>query len=239
VTYLVDRPSPERALLVGVVSAAAILTKSPGAVLLPVILAGLIIIAWQGRLRMPLVVAALAPVAVAWGAWASFTYARYGIPDGTAAFLALYGRGPAPRHSPLAFVRDLWRYAWVPPPVFLQAGAPAQQIVTSATLTAVVVVGVVGCLRRPRPWFGLSSLAALGVGCLAILWVGNVQGLVPPVGRVLMVVYPVAAALVAKGWGRLFGRRAALVPAGVAWTLALAYELFQLAPLLRPWRFRG
>jgi hypothetical protein len=32
----------------------------------------------------------------------------------------------------------------------------------------------------------------------------NVQGLVPPVGRVLMVSYPVGAAIVASGWGRLF-----------------------------------
>jgi hypothetical protein len=68
--------------------------------------------------------------------------------------------------------------------------------------------------------------------------VGNVQGLVPPAGRVLTVSYPVGAAIVASGWGRLFGGGAALVPGGVAWALALAYELLQLIPLIRPWWLR-
>jgi 4-amino-4-deoxy-L-arabinose transferase-like glycosyltransferase len=238
VTHLIDRPSFNRALIVGFVSAAALLTKSPGSVLLPIILVSLVILGRRGRLDAKLGVAAVAPVAIAWGAWAGFTYARYGIPDGTAAFLALYGRAPAPLYSPLEFVRNLWLHAWVPPPVFLQAGARAQGILTSGTLTAVVVVGVIGCLRRPVPGFALACLAGLVGGSLTILWVGNVQGLVPPAGRVLMVSYPVGAAIVASGWGRLFGGAAALVPGGVAWALALAYELLQLIPLIRPWWFR-
>jgi hypothetical protein len=111
-------------------------------------------------------------------------------------------------------------------------------VVTSTVLTAIAVVGAVGSLRRERPWLALASVAVLSAGSLAIAWMGNVQSLVPPVGRVLMVTYPAGAALIVGGWVRLLGPRAALVPAGLGCMVAVAYEALQLVPLVRPWWFR-
>jgi hypothetical protein len=53
-----------------------------------------------------------------------------------------------------------------------------------------------------------------------------------------MVTYPAGAALIVGGWVRLLGPRAALVPAGLAWMIGVAYEAFQLVPVVRPWWFR-
>jgi hypothetical protein len=238
VARLVDRPSLGRAGLAGLLGASALLTKSPGTLLTLVIVVGLAAVGRRGLLRASSVVAALGPVATAWVTWAVFIYGRYGVPDGTWAFLTIYGRPEGPLFAPLAFVREGWLSTWVAPPIFLYAGSLWQRVVTSTVLTAIAVVGAVGSLRRERPGLALASVAVLSAGSLAIVWVGNVQSIVPPVGRVLMVTYPAGAALIVGGWVRLLGPRAALVPAGLAWMVAVAYEALQLVPLVRPWWFR-
>lgn len=230
----IERPSLRRSAAVGILVAAALLTKSPGALLLGVTAIGLGVVWRRGRLAPAVVLAAIGPVVLASVAWAAWTYGRYGVLDGTRAFLAVYGPASVSPLSPLAFVRDLWWSAWVPSPVFFFTGGRTKHLAVTGLLTGLVAIAGLGLARRPRPLSAIGISVVLGGGTLAILWMGNIAGLVPPVGRVLVPSYPAFAALTAGGWARLMGRRAALVPAVVVWVVAVAYEILWLVPVLRP-----
>jgi hypothetical protein len=231
VAALLDGPSAGRGAAAGAIAAAAMLTKSPGILLVPVILVALAILARRGQLSSGVALTALGPAIVAYLAWAGVTYARYGVPEGTWAFREAY----APGFQPLTPLRFLWRlglYAWVPTPAQYFAEKSVAQVAITAVLTALVLVGGVGILRAPRPLVAIVMTGLLLGTLVALLWIANLTTVVPPVGRVLIPAYPLLAALTAGGWARLMGNRAALVPAIVTWAVVLPYEVMWVVPFL-------
>jgi Dolichyl-phosphate-mannose-protein mannosyltransferase len=232
VAALLEHPSTRRGLAAGAIAAAGLLTKSPGLLLVPVTLVALTILARQGRLSRRVALTALAPPVGAQLAWAGVTYARYGVPEGTWAFRRAYGTGFEPLDL-LHFAWRLWKHACVPTPAdyFSRGVTP---MVMTGTLTLLVLVGVLGILRAPRPFGVIAVSGVLLGGLVALLWMANASRIVPPVSRVVLPAYPVVAALTAAGWARLLGSRAALVPAVVTWAVVLPYEWVWVVPLWHP-----
>ena len=291
---MIDSPDLRNASIVGMVTAAAILTKSPGLLALGVAVLGLGLIWRSGRLSTVVAVAATAPGIVAFLLWMPFIHGRYGALTGTTAFLdlvipfdslpvgefllqvwlngwssywgaydggwlrvsigivglgivavAAYGltRGDRERTGSNVFAllagikvlfghpeerrisvktgRELEQRSFVPQD-------DDQSVPLRPEMTGVLdVVGSVD--RERRPYDGVLLTGALGVGLLAVLWLGNTSGLVHPHGRIMLPVYPALAALTAGGWARLH-RRWALAPTIIAGVGALISAGFWFLP---------
>lgn len=211
---LLDRPDMRNAALAGLVAAAAILTKSPGLLALGVVVLGLGLIWRRGRLTPAVAVTAIGPGVVALLLWTAFIYERYGVLNGTAAFLDLVVPfDPLPVGE--FFIR-VWLNGWSSYWGAYDGGWLRVLIgIGGLGIIGVAAYGLAQSDAARRPYEGVVFTGALGVGLLAVLWVGNTSGLVHPHGRIMLPVYPALAALTAGGWSRLH-RRWAVVPAGIA-----------------------
>ncbi|HLI51588.1 MAG TPA: hypothetical protein VKU87_07300 [Thermomicrobiaceae bacterium] len=217
-TRLVERPGARRALVAGLIGAAAILTKAHGALLLPIFAVGLVLIAVhranpsgdhlvkmyneiRDNLRTYAVYSGLAlgPGVVAGMAWAAWTYHLYGVWQGSDAFLRVIR--PFKPVSTKTWVELILLNTWES-----YTGPFNREWLKVGCLMLVAVLALIalrGLLRRPIPTAGLWFTGVLSLGLLVILWIGNQQGLVPPQGRILLPVFPPLAALVTGGWFRI------------------------------------
>lgn len=227
---LVDRPEPRRAWLAGMLAAAAILTKSTGLLALAIVLAGVWML-WRKDQRLDsLALRALLPGSVGLVLWTAFTYARYGTLSGTSAFLELVV--PFDSISPSAFLGRTWLNAWSS--YWGAYSGDLLRIGIGIAVLLVIAAGGFGYLVRGSGTLWRPRVVALLVGILAgglliVLWVGNVTGLVHPHGRILLPVYPAAAALLVGGWSRLHPR-AALVPGVLTVVGAVVFAAFWFVP---------
>ena len=225
---LIDRPDMRNAVLAGLVAAAAILTKSPGLLALGIVVLGLGLVWRRERLTPAVAVAATVPGVVVWLLWTVFVYQRYGVLNGTNAFLDLVVPfDPLPVGE---FLVQVWLNGWSSYWGAYDGGW--LRVLIGIVGLGIVTVAAYGLTRGDaarRPYEGVVFTGALGVGLLAVLWVGNTSGLVHPHGRIMLPVYPALAALTAGGWARLH-RRWALAPAMIACVGALISAGFWFLP---------
>ncbi|MBA2451814.1 MAG: glycosyltransferase family 39 protein [Chloroflexia bacterium] len=225
---LIDRPDMRNGAVAGLVAAAAILTKSPGLLALGVVAVGLGLVWRRGRLTPTVAVAAIGPGAAAFLLWTAFIYERYGVLTGTSAFLDLVVPfDPLPVSE--FFIR-VWLNGWSSYWGAYDGGW--LRVLIGVAGLGVIGVATYGLSRGDAlrfPYDGVVFTGALGIGLLAVLWVGNTSGLVHPHGRIMLPVYPALAALTAGGWARLH-RRWALAPAGIVCLGALISAGFWFLP---------
>lgn len=225
---LIDRPTTGNALIAGLVAAAAILTKSPGLISLGLLTIALWLIWRREKLSLTVIVATLAPGTIAFLLWTAFIYGRYETLTGSTAFLRL-----VVPFSPLPvgeFLVQVWLNGWSSYWSAYDGGWLRILIgLVSLGLIAGALYGVCTGKRTPRIREGLLFTGLLGAALLAVLWVGNISGLVHPHGRIILPVYPALAALTAGGWTRL-RHDAALVPAIIACLAALISAGFWFLP---------
>jgi 4-amino-4-deoxy-L-arabinose transferase-like glycosyltransferase len=221
------RPTTGRAAVFGIVTAGAVLTKSPGVLLLPVAMIVLAVVWPRGQLRGTTMALILVPGLLAWLAWAGFTYRRYGVFDGALAFRAM--QDARWEVVPLSKVLwELWKGVWASAST-RYAEVEGIRWVGRVIFTGALGVAIVGFARRPRPALGIALTAVVLVGLVTMIRIGNLAGLNPPIARVLVPALPALAALIAGAWGSRLGARAALIPAGA---LGAAAILLRAAPLL-------
>jgi hypothetical protein len=222
-----ERPRASLAILVGVLGAGAIVAKSSGLILLPVVLAALVT-----RRSSPGIVgqriAMLAPAAVAALALVAWNEARYGVPDGTAAYLERYGAW-----APLSFAH-FWKAFWLTSwsDYWGAYGVGTLLVVTNVALLGIVGGSALGLARRP-PSTALLLTGALAVTILLAVTYANHIAIDRPGGRFLLPLYPALAALIVGGWARLMSR-GAVFPAAATWLLSLAYAVLWFLPFFHP-----
>lgn len=225
---LIDRPDMRNAVVAGLVAAAAVLTKSPGLLALGVVVVGLIMVWRRGRLSPSVAIAAIGPGTLALLLWTAFVYDRYGILNGTNAFLDLVVPfDPLPVGE--FFVR-VWLNGWSSYWGAYDGGW--LRVLIGMVGLGIILVAAYGFSRGEparRPYEAAMFTGALGLGLLAVLWVGNTSGLVYPHGRIMLPDYPALAALTAGGWAKLH-HRGALAPAGIACVGALISAGFWFLP---------
>lgn len=220
-TRFVERPGYRRALVAGLIGAAAILTKAHGALLLPIfaVAIALLVVRMAGESGVRSITAvlqevrsslrtyasygllSLSPGVVAGAAWAVWTRHLYGVWEGSNAFLQIIR--PFKPVAAKTWIELILLNTWES-----YTGPFNREWLKVACLLLVAVLALIalrGILRRPVPVVGLWLTGVLGIGLLAILWIGNQQGLVPPQGRILLPIFPALAALVTGGWFRVVG----------------------------------
>lgn len=225
---LIDRPDTPNALLAGGITAAAILTKSPGVLLFGLLVIGLGLIWRAGRLSPALAAFSLVPGIAALLFWTVFIHERYDVWTGSNAFLELVA--PFEPVSPGEFFIQVWFNGWSSYWSAYDGGW--LRLLIGITGMLLIAVAAYGIFQRPgtqRAYEGLLFTGVLGAGLVVVLWVGNTSGLVHPHGRIMLPVYPALAAMIAGGWARLH-RRGALVPAAIACLGALVSAAFWFLP---------
>jgi hypothetical protein len=201
-TRVAASPTNRDLALLAVLMAGAVSAKATGvaAIFAAVVVAGPAIVRRRGWVTLG---AVLAVPAVAVLAWLAVTQARYGTPDGSAAFRAVYGRyfshtsmfsspfdaGGGSRlllhHGLLPQLNAEWGLSdWVP-----------------FVIAACFVAGVVG-VARDRVAQPLVTLGGLAVPSLFLLEVVMRSGQVTPTGRFLVPIMAVGAAVAAATWSR-------------------------------------
>ncbi len=231
---LVDRPGTRKALLAGLIVAAAIVSKAPGLVALGVLVAGLGLIRRHRRLTPAIAIAAAAPGIAVLALWTLFIYTRYGVLSGTSAFLDMVVPfDPLPASE---FLIRVWLNGWSSYWGAYDGGWLRISIgIIGAAIVAVAVIGLVfrrGDDSRNMPGRQYETLmlsGLLGIGLIAVLWVGNTSSMVHPHGRIMLPAYPALAAMSCGGWARLH-RNGALVPALIACLGALISAGFWFLP---------
>lgn len=227
---LLNRPTPRAAWLAGIVAAAAIATKSSGLLTLAIVVSGLWLLWHRGQRLNVLAPRALGPAIGALVLWTAFVYTRYGVLSGTSAFLDLVV--PFDPITPSAFLGRGWLNAWSSywgaySGGWLRIGTGLLGLLVAAVGGYGFLVKGTGSVRRPRDVALLTGVLALGL--VAVLWAGNVSGLVHPHGRIMLPVYPAGAALVVGGWS-VIHRKAALAPAMFTWLGAVIFAGFWFIP---------
>jgi hypothetical protein len=226
-TLLLRRPSVQRAAVLGVITAAAILTKSHGIILLPIVVLGLFFLWRRNQLTAALSAAALLPGLLAFIAWSAWIYERYGTLTGTGAFLSF-----AQPFEPLSswdFVRAVVLHSWSSYWATYDGGM--FEVLAGIGLLAIIAIGLISVLRRGS--IAIEELAlsgAAGILMLAILWYGNTSGLVYPQGRIVLPLMPVIVALVSTGWDLLPGRGTVWIVAAYAVSMSIGFILFWFIP---------
>lgn len=226
-TALLDQPSWRRGAVLGAVTAAAVLTKSSGLVLL---LAAALAVGtlWVRGSRSWLTgMAALGPGMCAALLWAAWTYRTYGVLEGSGAFLAVV-RPFSPLAGP-AFLEALWLDTW--DSYWHEYGVHSILLrALPGMWWGIVLAGLFTGARRSDARVPALLTATLLSGLIAVLWLGNMEGLFHPRGRFIAPAYPAVAALVAGGWSRAIRGWGAMVPAAAAWGSSIAYAAFWLVP---------
>ncbi|HUG13888.1 MAG TPA: DUF2142 domain-containing protein [Thermomicrobiales bacterium] len=221
-TRLLDRPCLRTGLSLGALGAAALVTKSHGALLLPLIALALVLLWRQRRLAPSVAALALLPGCVAALAWSAFTYQRYGVLDGSRAYLDRYQT-----YQPLSlehFLRTFWLNSWSD-----YWGAYRGDIgggwllsVTNLALITLIVMAIAHALRHQRQHEALVLVGVLALEMLIALVVANHTAIVRPGGRLLLPLYPALTVLIAASWRRI-PFPAQVVPVAVVWALSLAH----------------
>jgi hypothetical protein len=209
---LLSDPGLGRALLLGGLGAAAVLTKGQGGLVLVLAAVVVFVLGRRRALDVSTAVACLAPGLVALAAWAFVSHRRYGEWSPVDAFLDLVV--PFQPLSTGTFAEGLVLNSWSSYWVAYDGGA--LRIVTGTVVAAIAVLGLVPLLRVGELRLALLLTGVVGAGLVATLWLGNARGLVHPQGRVLLPALAPVAALVAGGWHRWLGRAGAVAPLAVA-----------------------
>jgi hypothetical protein len=213
VVQFLRRPTARWALVLGLVAAAAVLTKTTG--LLALLLAGAVTIPLVRRHGSGLasVALALGPGVAIVSLLALFTRWRYGVWNGSDAFLVLIT--PFEPLGPREFLTQLWFNAWSSYWGAYDGGW--WRIAAGLLLALAVAAGLLSLWKRRSAYMPLMLTGLLVAGLLAGLWSADQSGLAHPHGRMLLPAFPPVAALVAGGLTQRFGT--------VALALAVAAEL--------------
>ena len=201
-TRVAASPTNRDLTLLAVLLAGAVSAKATGvaAVVAAVVVAGPAIVRRRGWVTFGAVIAVPAAAVLA---WLAVTEARYGTPDGSAAFREVYGTF-FPRTSMFSSPFDaaggsrLFLHHGLLPQLNAEWGLP--DLVPFA-IAACFLVGVVG-VARDRVVQPLVTLGGLAVPSLFLLEVVMRNGLVTPTGRFLVPVLSVGAAVAAATWSR-------------------------------------
>lgn len=222
----------DQALFLGLLTAAAVLTKSHGAVLLLVIVVAFAILQRRRQLRPAIALLALAPGLAALAGWTLWTWYRYDTLTGTDAFLDLVT--PFEPLSLPVFIEELWLNGWSS---YWGAydGGLLRWVTGLAVLTAFAggaagIVRMRGGMDRDVVDQRLMLSGALAAGLLAAVWLANDSGLAHPHGRMILALYPALATLAAGGLCRLAGTQGAVIAAGGVIALSAVYYLGWFLP---------
>jgi hypothetical protein len=227
---LLSDPGRGRALLLGGLGAAAVLTKGQGALVLALAAVVVVVLRRRRALDVSTAVACLAPGLVAVAAWALVSHQRYGEWSPVEAFLGFVV--PFQRLSTGTFAEGLVLNSWSSYWVAYDGGT--LRIVTGTVVAAIAVLGLVPLLRVGELRLALLLTGVLGTGLVIGLWLGNARGLVHPQGRVLLPVLPPVAALVAGGWHRWLGRAGAAAAPLAAAAMSAVFFVTWFQPFFHP-----
>jgi hypothetical protein len=216
---LLERPRLPLACLAGGLAAAAILTKSHGAILIGVIVVALLLLWRRHRLTLGIAAASLAPPIAALAGWSAWNLSRYGTLDGSTAYLERYQT-----YQPLPwnlFLRTFWLNAWSD---YWGAYGGAGRLQTTTNLLLITVGGVgIGLFAaHRRATTPVILTAAVAAALLAGLILANDTAIVRPAGRMLLPLYSLLAILAVSGWASLKPRLAFVVPAATS-ALSIIY----------------
>lgn len=201
---LLRAPTARTALILGLLAAGAVLTKSTGLLALLLAVAAVVVLAYRKQLTIALATRALAPGLAVAALWALFTQRRYGVWSGSDAFLEIVT--PFPPAGPADFLERLWLNAWSSYWGAYDAGV--WKLAAGVLLAVVVIGGLIGLWGRPETLPALALTGLLCAGLVAGLWSAYDDGLTAPHGRMLLPAVPAVAALVAGGLAGRFGMRA-------------------------------
>lgn len=208
---LLNGVTGQKAVILGALGAAAVLTKMHGVLLLALIALTLLILYRQQRLDRVTAAVTVLPGALATAGWTLWTYNRYGTLTGSGAFLDLTTPfDPLPVRE---FAANLWLNGWSSYWGAYDGGW--LRIATGVLLGLVAVVAAAGITRAGIRRSDLLLTATLAGGLIVTLWIANQGGLVHPHGRILLPVYPALGTLVAGGWSRWFGTGGAVAVAAI------------------------
>jgi hypothetical protein len=221
-------PTLRASLWLGLTVAAAILTKSPGRLLMPVAVVVLLGLRRRGELSRRMVAAALGPGVMAWLLWATLIYLRYDVPDETSVFVLHIGR-IFPTLSPGEFAAGLWERSWFSSGIDAP-GFRGLRLAGTTLFTAMVACGLLAFCRPPRPTMAICLTLVVALGIVVVARMANVAGLLPPIGRVLPPAHLPISALTAGGLVRVLGRRGAFVPVLLLGGVALLLEIVWVWP---------
>ncbi|CAN5697020.1 hypothetical protein BH23CHL2_BH23CHL2_02050 [soil metagenome] len=223
----------DQALYVGMIGAAAVLTKGQGAILLLVAVAAAGLLLYRKQLTVSMFLLMLAPGIVAMSVWSAWTYTHYDKINGANAFLDLVGSSRS--LGVVDFTGELWLNSWSSYWGAYDAGT--LRWVTGIILLIAVAAGLAGLFAGRDPWHrssrGRQRLLLAGVlvaGMLAALWVANDSGLAHPHGRMLLGLFPALVTLTIAGIRRLGGDIAAIQVGALTVALSAVYFLFWYLP---------
>jgi len=230
---LLEERRIDQAVFLGLLGAAAVLTKGHGAVLLLVTVAALGLLLYRGQLTPVIFAAALGPGVAALVGWGLWTEARYGTFNGSNAFLDLVV--PFDALGPFGFLEELWFNAWSSYWGAYDGGW--LRWITGMLWLGIGIAGLAGLLTGRGGWTRtvegrqrLLLAGALALGLLAALWAANSSGLAHPHGRMLIGIFPVLVTLAAAGLRRLGGDILALQVGVAAVALSGVYYLTWFLP---------
>lgn len=224
---LVDLATLVRAALLGALGAAAVLTKSPGVLVLGIIAVALALVWRRHGLRPGVTLPALLPPVAALVGYSAFIHSRYQRLLGTDAFLDL--AVPFVPLDRVTVISNTWLNAWSS--YWTHHDGGTIRLAAGVVAVALLVGGIAATLgpRHLRPALVMTGVVV--VGLLIMVWLGNRSGLVHPQGRLLLPALPPLAALVAGGWARWFGAPGALGAAALCMGMSAVYFLAWFRPL--------
>ncbi len=230
---LLDDRRQDQALFLGLLTAAAVLTKGQGIVLLLVAATACGLLLARRQLSLSLLLMALAPGVLALAGWTAWTWARYETLNGADAYLDTVG--VAETLGIGGFIEELWLNGWSSYWGAYDGGL--LRWATGTILLVVLVVGFVGLLRGAGSWWQrpeyrerLLLCGVLCVGLLGTVWFANDSGLAHPHGRMLIGAVPALTTLTVAGMRRLGGEVLAVQVGLLAVALSGVYFLFWYLP---------
>jgi hypothetical protein len=222
----------DEAFLLGLLSGAALLTKSHGVLLLFVALAALAMLYRRQQLRPLVALLALGPGLVALAGWTLWTWSRYGALTGADAFLDLIT--PFEPLSPLSLLEALWLNGWSSYWGAYDGGL--LRWITGFVIVAILAAGIAGIVRaraeieREVTHARLVLSGTLAICLLAVVVLANESGLAHPHGRMILALYPALATLAAGGLFRLAGAEGVVFACGSVVLLSAVYYLGWFLP---------